>query len=214
MLISLLTTALAADLTFSPDRPCVGESTGTPGAGHVLFEVGAAAIADPAVVAVGAMGRIGLVGGFEVRLWAPTLGITESDVTVAGAGVGVKWASEIADGTAVSVVPEFFFGGGWAAAVGLNVSQQAGPATLWAHARPTLPDEGPVSLLVGGGVGVSVGTLSPYVNAGGGLETTPFVGGGTAIGLGNRAQIDVGVDVQLPGGPAVPLFLAGTSFGF
>jgi hypothetical protein len=213
-MIAWMAAAAAADLTFGPDRPGVGDSTTTAGAGHAMVELHTATEPDPVVLSARVAGRIGIVDDFELRIWSPALVLSDEVATAGGLGLGAKYATGLSDDVAFSVVPEMFFGDGWSAGVGLNLSVGIDAVTLWGHARPALADGEEVSLLAGGGIGFAAGALAPYLNAAGGVGTAGFFGGGTAIVLGSAAQVDVGVDVFVAERQAVPVLQAGASFGF
>ncbi|MCB9671289.1 MAG: hypothetical protein H6734_17535 [Alphaproteobacteria bacterium] len=218
MLFLLLSLAFGGELTFSPDRPAIGESTGTPGAGHAIIEIGTSTLFDPTQVYAAAIGRIGLVDDFEIRVLSPSLVSVPGQLSVGGVGIGAKYATGLTEATRFSVVPEVFVWQGWSAAASLNLTAAAGAWGFWVNARPALVGADgatDLNLLAGGGVGTTIGgSLAPYVNAGAGVGYSPFVGGGTAILVGSRFQVDVGVDVYVSGGSALPLLQAGTSFAF
>jgi len=214
-MILLVTAALASDdVRFSPDRPGVGESGQTINAGHILFEAGVGAIPDPFVGAAGLVGRIGVHDAVELRVWTPTLAVADGKLGVTDMGVGAKLGTPIGERVYLNVVPEVFFPGALTVGVGTNLAVSVDRFGFWVHMRPTVTSNLPVSMLFGGGVGTSIGVFSPYLNGGGGLNTTSFVGGGTAIALGKTAQLDAGVDLALGNGTVLPVIQAGASVAF
>lgn len=219
MLFLLASTAFADDLVFGPDRPGVGESTTIVGTGHAVIEAGAVALVDPTLLAGAAYGRFGVHEMIELRVYAPFLTYVPNQLRVAGFGGGAKIAMEVADGTQISFVPEAFYDQVLVTRVGFNVAQQAGALSLWGHVAPSVVVTGDVDdrfgLLVGGGLSGPVApTLSIYGHAGGGIDAVPFVGGGVAILVGSRFQIDLGTDATFQGGTVLPQLGGGLAVGF
>lgn len=212
-MLLLLATAFAGDLTFAPDRPGVGESTATPGAGHVLIEAGFASAFDPVVGGASIMGRVGVLDDFEVRVWAPGLSFSEDGAALGNAGIGFKVAHAFSKRTTFSVVPEFFAGDGYGLVVGLNLAVAFDAGSFWAHVGPSVA-EGAGDVLVGGGMGLSAGAVSPFIHVGAYAEGSAFVGGGAAITASDAIQVDLGVDVVVADDQLVPVAQAGVAFGF
>lgn len=224
MWIWILATALADDLNFSPDRPGLGDSTGVVGTGHGMIEGGVSTqlAGGAAFTSIGAMGRIGVHQLLEARVRVPSLDIASgigaaSGVGAGALGLGVKGAANLSEELAVSIVPELLIGlrqgTGAEFTLGGNVTYAAGNVTPWGH----LTLSSALSVLVGGGVGVNIGSGGVYGNAalnGGGGLVTGMVGGGGWLMVSDALQFDAGVDV-LPG-PGVTILnpLIGCSGGF
>ena len=105
MLLLLSTLAAAEGLNFSPDRPGVGDSTGTVGQGHAMLEAGVVlGPSAPSLSSGGIIGRYGLADGVELRVRAPDVGVADG-LFFGPLGLGAKFAG--ANGSwSVSAVPE------------------------------------------------------------------------------------------------------------
>ncbi len=213
-------------LNFSPDRPGVGDSTGTVGQGHVMVEAGLAFVPSPVSFGTGGiLGRVGIGSIFELRGRVPDVVYTDpqgsgaSAVGVGPVGVGAKIATAPGSGLGLSAVPEVTIvpgSGTVGASLGGNITGTAGPVGVWGHTTVGWNQDDGGGWLVGGGV--STATLDGwglYVNGGvNPLDTTGFAGGGGWLALGARGQLDAGVDVGLGGGTVTPVVLLGGSVGF
>lgn len=212
--------ALAGELNFSPDRPGIGDSAATVGAGQVMVESGLMLIPAPFAVGTSSwMARFGVDDGIELRLRAPDIGWS-GGLALGTIGLGVKVAGVTSDRWSVSLVPEVNIDpatGAVGGAVGGNVGLGIDIVGVWAHAGTgvgQLPDGAvDLSLLLGGGASVAVGGGGVYVNGGYDVGTLGAVGGGGWWGFGDRLQLDIGVDVPLAA-PAVPVIVVGMSAGF
>ena len=216
MLLWIAASALAGDLNFSPDRPGIGDSTGSVGQGHAMIEGGLTGFLGNGFSggSLGVMGRIGVIDPLEVRVRAPSLNLG-AGFGVGPVGVGAKYSADLSSDIAVSVVPELTLGLpnlGPGFSLGGNLTFAAGDVSPWLHATINLP----VSAVVGGGVGVAIGNGGAYGNAGltlGGGAVAPMVGAGGWLGLRDALQIDFGLDVVVsPILVLQPLF--GISGGF
>jgi hypothetical protein len=203
---------------FTPDRPGVGDSTGTPGKGHVMVEGGLALTPSPdpgAYGTSGIVGRFGVDDGLELRLRAPDLTLGDG-LSVGTVGIGAKVAAS-AGRWSVSAVPELAIdpntgdlGGG----VGANLAVGFGVVGFWGHGSVALLQNTDPSVLMGGGASVAVGPGGFFANGGATAAGPGFGGGGAWLGLGNRAQLDAGCDVWVAGGDVLPTIGLGASVGF
>jgi hypothetical protein len=218
MFLLWLGAAAAADLDFNPDRPGIGDSTTTVGAGHVLIEAGARLeLGDPTIVQSDAiMGRFGVDDGVEVRLRLPDVKIRDGAVTLGAIGLGAKFGGAVGDRWAVSFIPEIAFDAESEAPIGLvssQVSGDFGAVGAWLHIGATLADGGSTAV-VGGGVAVPVRDSGLYVHAAHTLGADPFVGLGGWLRVAEAAQLDGRIDLIATPGAVVPVVLAGGSVGF
>ena len=215
MIWMLVAGAMAGDLNPSFDRGGPGESTGTPGVGHLIAAGAVSMSLDPTTVATSTvMVRVGVLENVELRARLP-------DLTVAGGPgigsihVGAKVASDVGDRLSISVVPELLVDptdGGIGVYVGSNVAFDMDTVNLWANSGLTLADGG-VAVVAGGAMSVGVGPHAVYVNAMAGVGTPGFVGAGGWLGLAPNVQLDVGVDVYLLNDQVWPLFTVGLAMG-
>lgn len=219
MFFLIASSAFAGDLVFSTDRPGVGDARTTVGAGHAILEMGGTAFVDPTLAQAYAAARIGVHDAVEIRLLSPLLTYVPDTVDLSGFGVGAKFDFAIEDGPQISLVPEAYYQGALSTRIGVNISQKAGAAEVWGTLSPAVVITGDTndrfSMLAGIGVaGPVTQSVSLYANAGGGVNTVAFVGGGTAILVGSRFQVDLGCDVTFQSGGVYPQLGAGLAFGF
>ena len=217
MWIWMMASALAGDLNFSPDRPGVGDSTGVVGVGHGMVEGGFTGVIAPGISggSLGAMGRFGVLDPLEVRVRVPSLGFAGGGVGLGPVGVGAKFAADLTDSVAVSVVPEVMVPlnpVGVGASLSGNLSYAAGNVSPWLHVGV----DSSIAAIVGGGVGAGLGSGGVYGNAAvtvGNGAVFPMVGAGGWLGISDAFQIDVGLDAIVS--PIVILQpLVGVSGGF
>jgi len=222
MLLSVLlslSTATAGDLNFSPDRPGVGESTGTVGTGRVMVEGGvAASTADPAAVGTSSItGRIGLDDPLELRVRVPDLVLVDGELYSGSVGLGAKVAGEVSDRWSLSLVPEVWVatdGGDVGGTINGNLAFAVDDALgLWLHSTHTVTEFGTFGFF-GGGVGYALDAVGIYVNGGHGYNGDPMVGAGAWLPVNDALQFDAGCDITIASGDAFPVFLLGASGGF
>ncbi|MCB9679632.1 MAG: hypothetical protein H6737_31285 [Alphaproteobacteria bacterium] len=202
---------------FTPDRPGVGESTGTPGPGHVMIEGGVALVPSPfALGTSGITGRIGVDEGLEVRVRAPDV-VFADGVAVGTIGLGAKVAASAGERWSASVVPEVSLdprtgaiGGGVSANVALSLEGLG----FWGNGAVSLLQETVPAALLGGGASYSFGGFGFYGNGGATAAGPWFAGGGGWFGVTRTFQIDGGCDVWIAGGDATPTVLLGASVLF
>ncbi len=214
------TGAWAGELTFAPDRPGVGDSTMTPGAGRLMIEAGLAGQITQGAASVGTGGlyaRYGVGEALEARLRLPDLGVSGGDLTVGPVGVGAKVGGAVSERWSVSLVPEVFLDldGGSGKVVGgqlsANVALALGAFGVWAHGF-AVGLEGPVEAFAGGGASVLVGEVGLFVNAGHTFGGSPLVGGGAWWQLSEGLQLDAAVDVLTADAPVI-VPMAGMAIG-
>ncbi|MEZ4320909.1 MAG: zinc ribbon domain-containing protein [Myxococcota bacterium] len=202
---------------FSPDRPGVGDSTGTPGKGHVMIEGGVALVPSPLAFGTsGIVGRIGVDDGLELRLRAPDVTVAD-DVGLGTVGLGAKVAASVGPRWSVSAVPELVYdpsSGALGGGVGANVALGLGRVGFWGHGSVSVLQDADPSVLFGGGASVAFDGGGLYVNGGSDVAGSGFVGGGGWWSLSKSAQLDAGCDAWMAGGEVTPVFLLGTSLGF
>jgi hypothetical protein len=213
----LLASAWAGDLNFSPDRPGVGNSTGTVGAGAVMVEGGVAAtVAQPSAVGTSSIiGRFGVDDGVELRVRAPDIVLYDGEVGTGFVGLGAKIGGNVSERWSVSVVPEIAVdtnGGGFFGLINGQAAVALGDVGMWVTSESVVGDFGS-GTTAGGGVSVAISGGGVYANAGGTFGGDPFVGGGGWWALQEAVQLDIGCDVWV-GDDVVPVFLLGASFGF
>ena len=218
LLIALAAPASAEDARLTPDRPGIGDSTGTPGAGNVVVEGAVAATSVSGTAAVGTSGvtgRLGILDAFELRVGVPDVGVT-GGLSFGAIGLGGKAAAQVTDAVSVSAVPTVQFalnGGGVTAALSTNAAYAFDPASVWLNVTGSVGGGG--SLFVGGGAGTTVGPGGVYVNAGlpvsGGSVT---FGGGGWYGVNARLQLDGGLDLMRVAGLTVWMPAVGASAAF
>jgi len=209
--------ASAGELNFSPDRPGVGNSTGTVGRGRVMIEGGvAAAVAQPSAISTNSIiGRIGVDDPVEIRVRAPDITVYDGDVSTGFVGLGSKVGGNLSEYWSASVVPEIAIdtnGGGFFGLINAQIGLTLDSVGLWTTAESMVGDFGS-GTTAGGGVSVAIAGGGVYANGGGTFGGDPFVGGGGWWALQDAVQLDIGCDVYL-GNDVVPVFLLGASFGF
>lgn len=204
--IVLVAQAVAAEPNLAPDRPGIGDSTETPGAGHVLIEGGLVANFADSGTTYGTSGvtlRVGLGDVVEARLNVPDLVLPAGEI--GPIGLGMKIGGELTDTWSMSLVPTLlvaadaaWYGGQLNANVQLDLDRVA----MWGHVSTTAIDgRGIVALgtgtLVGAGVQVPIATGGAFVHVG--REVSDF--GRTMVGAGgfwcpsDTVQLDVEFDV-------------------
>lgn len=215
MWIMFFANALAGDLAFTPDRPGVGDSTATVGAGHVMVEGGLVVTpTDPSFGTSGLVGRIGFDDGAEIRVRAPDLGWAEG-VTVGPVGLGAKIAGATGERWSASVIPEVL--------LDLETRQVSGSVSgnlafsyqrlgVWGHGNTSVSSDG-VGLFVGGGASVAFSPVGVYANGGYDFGGGPMAGAGGWVGVTKAFQIDFGCDVFDLGETNTPVVLLGMSVG-
>ncbi len=221
----LASTALATGLT--PDRPGVGESTGTVGEDGIVFEGGLqAGFLDAGgfgsysqLGTSGITGRLGLGHQAELRVEVPDLVATlggSGRLGVGALGVGGKFAQALSPELAVSAVPTVRLSldtGEPLVSVSINATYDTGPAAPWINFSPAYAG-GDLSAFLGGGVSIPVESGGGYLNAG------VYDGGGWMVGAGgwlrlnHELQADFGLDVQVISGLTIWLPTAGASAAF
>jgi hypothetical protein len=218
MLLLLIATALAGDLDFNPDRPGIGDSTTTVGAGRVMIEAGAMLTFDaPLTVQSDAiMGRFGVDDGVELRLRVPDLRVAGGVVGLGPLGFGAKFGGNVNRRWAVSVIPEVAFDPEPQAPIGLLSSQVSGTFdhfSLWMHFGAKVAGAGSATTF-GGGIALPVRASGVYVHAGHTFSADPFVGTGGWGRLTDTAQLDARLDLYATPGGVIPVVLAGGSLAF
>ena len=196
--------AVAGELRFTPDRPGVGDHTGTSGAGHAMIEGGVGVTSRPGSAGLAVVGRLGLLDAVEARLRLPAITVADT-VTAGSVGIGAKVGGALATALSASVVPEVSLdpgSGQLGASVGANLALDLGVVGPWAHGSASWAGE-QVAVLAGGGLGVPLGRGGAYVNAAYASADASFVGGGGWWGITDRLQIDAGVDVGVSGSAVV-----------
>lgn len=218
LILALSHVALAGSVNFSPDRPGVGDSTGTPGLGHAMVEIGVAATVNGEGTAVGTsgiVGRIGLDRGLELRVRAPDLALVDGALGFGTVGLGAKIGGAVSDRWSVSLVPEVSIDpatGVLGGSLNSNVAFGLGPLGLWAHASAS-GDGDAIALFTGGGASVALGRGGVFVNGGHTVSGPTFGGLGGWWMLKDALQVDLGVDA-VPGDTWTWLPTAGVSVGF
>jgi len=217
MWMAWLALAGAGELNFSPDRPGVGNSTGTVGAGAVMVEAGLqATVTQPAEVGTSSIiGRFGVDDPVEVRVRAPDITVYDGEVGTGFVGLGAKVGGNLSEHWSASLVPEIAVdtnGGGFFGLVNGQIGLTLDSVGMWVTSESVVGDFGS-DTSAGGGLSVGISGGGIYVNGGGSFGGDPFVGGGGWWALRDAVQLDLGCDVYL-GGDVVPVFLLGASFGF
>jgi hypothetical protein len=221
--IALLTCAHAQDeLSFTPDRPGVGDSTGTTGRGHVMIEGGLAGQLGqgPAVFGTsGLTGRFGVARGVELRLRLPDLVLAET-LGVGTMGVGAKVGGDVSERWSVSFLSELSVDPNdgtdviqMGASMGGNVALALGDFGLWA-ASSAAGEDGPVVVVAGGGVSWGVEQGGVFLHGGHTFGDAPFVGLGGWWMLGEALQLDLGCDLGLASEGVLVLPQGGVVVGF
>ena len=210
--------AFGGDLDFTPDRPGFGDSTGTPGAGHAMIEIGFAGALSSESTTLGTGGlvaRIGVDDGVELRLRLPDPFVTEGGTGFGPAAVGAKVGGALNDRWSSSVVAELTADPDDGAVGGVlsgNIALALDAVGIWFVGSAAGSDV--LDGFAGGGVGVGSDGGGAYVNAGYAFGTGPLVGiGGYAL-PDSAFQIDGGIDVGFGGGLLTWQPSIGVSFGF
>ncbi|MFT6147102.1 MAG: hypothetical protein ACJAV2_004999, partial [Myxococcota bacterium] len=202
MLVLLLSLASAGDLDFSPDRGAIGDSTTTPGIGHVILEAGVSAVFDDTVDVgtAGLVGRFGVDDGVELRLRLPDIRFADG-VSNGSFGFGAKFAATAAERWGVSMVPELRVdpsNGDLGVNLSANLSFGLERFSAWAQSEVLFAGE-VERLFVGLGASLSFGSAAAYVNVGKDVPGGEMVGGGGTFLLSDSTQVDVGVDLYNQG---------------
>lgn len=218
-------TALATNLT--PDRPGVGESTGTAGDGGIVVEGGLqAGVIDAGgfgtysqIGTSSVTGRLGFGDQAELRVEVPDLVATlggSGSLGVGALGVGGKFAQELSAELAVSAVPTARLSldtGDPLLSVSLNATYDTGSVAPWINLTPAYTGGG-LSAFFGGGVSLPADPGGGYLNAGFYDSGGWMVGAGGWLGLDDGLQADFGLDVQVISGLTIWLTTAGASAAF
>lgn len=216
-LLLALVSAHGAELSFSPDRPGVGDSTGTPGVGHAMIEGGVAVGTAGSVAAQtsGIVGRLGVDEGLELRLRVPDVVFTDP-VGTGSVGLGFKVGGSVGSRWSASVVPEVFAetaDGSLGGSVGANLAVAEGPLGAWGHASVVGTGAG-TGALAGGGISVAAGPGGFIVHSGFSFGGSAFAGPGAWWAVSERVQVDAGVDFNFVGAEVQAVVLLGSSVGF
>jgi len=212
--------AHAADAQLHPDRPAVGESPGTPGAGYFNLEAGLATTLGEGQVVPQTQAvtlRFGVDDHMELRATVPDLILVDGTVELGPLGLGFKIASGVGERFTVSAVPTFLVdlddgGAGWQ--LSANGGFQEGRVAVWLNATTTVLD-GDVSVFGGGGASLNIDSGGIYVNAGRYVTArTSLLGGGGWWRLDEGVQIDAGMDLLFVGPDLYAVPMLGASFAF
>lgn len=197
----------AEALAFTPDRPGVGDSTGTPGRGHVMVEGGLSAAPGPVRLGLGGVvGRFGIDEALEVRLRLPSVPLV-GEGALGSLGLGGKLAWALSERWSVSVVPEVFLepqGAALGGSMSANAALDLGAVGAWAHGGITQGGTQDL-LLAGGGLSVPLGRSGLYANAAYASSGGSFVGAGGWWAPTGGLQLDLGCDVAQDGSAVVSL---------
>ena len=211
----LFANALAGELAFTPDRPGVGDSTGTVGGGHFMLEGGLALVPTaPSFGTSGVVGRLGLDDGLELRLRVPDV-VYEDGVTVGPVGLGGKVAGAAGERWSASVVPEVLFDVSTrqvAASVSSNLAFSYQKLGIWGNATASADADG-VGLFMGGGASVAFAPVGIYANGGYEIGAGPMAGAGGWVAITKAFQVDFGCDVYDLGKTNTPVLGLGLSVG-
>lgn len=217
MILLLSTLAAAEGLNFSPDRPGVGDSTATVGAGHLMVETGI--LVDPGAPSLssgGIVGRYGLAQGLELRLRAPDVGVADG-LFLGPVGLGAKIAGDEGNWS-VSAVPELTFHPQTqelAFSLGTNLAWSMGAFGVWGHSTASAAQDGTLGFFAGGGASLGFGPGGAYVNGGQGFGGGgPMVGAGGWLGVNEHLQLDAGVDLTGLSETVQASILVGVSAGW
>lgn len=221
LLLALPGTALAGELQFTPDRPGIGDSTGTVGTGHVMIEGGLNGTLVGGSFGLGTggvIGRVGVADPVEIRVRVPDLALAPSAGVGGGIGVGAKFAATLAEGFGLSIVPELSLstpGADPGVSVGANFSFGGDPVGGWIHTTVAYANQN-VDSILGGGISAPVGKGGLYANAAiSPAATSAFmVGGGGWVGFTPAFQMDAGVDVTVFANVVTVVPMIGASGGF
>lgn len=216
MLLLLTLFAHAGELNMAPDRGGLGESTGTPGAGHAILAAGARVGFEPLSLATNTFtARVGIAPNWEARATLPDLTISEGESTLGPARLGAKLAGNVTGDWKISIVPELLFepsGRGFGGYTAANLSWSTGLLQLWGHGSFTT-FEGAVTARSGAGLGLGENGHTAYVHAMAGFAEASMVGGGGWIRIDDNVQVDLSCDVFLVDGDAYPTLLGGIAVG-
>lgn len=204
MIIVLVAEALAAEPNLAPDRPGIGDSTETPGAGFVLVEGGLAASFADRETSFGTSSltlRVGLSNAFEARLNVPDL--TFPGPESGPLGVGFKVGGTLTDRWSLSLVPTLLVpldGGHVAGQLNANLGFDLEKVAIWGHVSTTaVTDPGflepPLSAIAGGGVQVPVGAGGVFVHGAREIAVTTMLGAGGWWCPTPNVQLDVEFDI-------------------
>ncbi|MEO0602967.1 MAG: hypothetical protein AAF211_16115 [Myxococcota bacterium] len=213
-----LSGALGGELQFAPDRPGVGDSTITTGAGHATIELGLAAAlsSDGTTVSTGGLlGRIGLDDGLELRLRLPDPFLADGDPGVGSAGLGAKVGGAIGDRWSSSVVAEVNVDpndGTVGGALGANVAASFDAIGLWFAGAAGGAEA--VEVFAGGGLGWGIDEGGLFVNGGHTFGGPSLLGVGGYVLPSPTVQLDASVDFAFAGdAPFTVLPGVGVAFG-
>ncbi len=217
MIVLLMSLASAGDLDFTTDRGAIGDSTTTPGEGHVILEAGFSAVFDDTVDVgtAGLVGRFGVDDGLELRLRLPDIRFADG-VSSGDFGFGAKFAATAAERWGVSMAPELRVNpstGDVGVDLSANLSFTLGQFSSWAQSDVFFAGE-VERLFVGLAVAVSFGQASAYLNVGKDVPGAEMVGGGGVFVLSDTVQIDVGVDLYNQPEGWLPVVVGGLAVGF
>ncbi len=217
MIVLLMSLASAGDLDFASDRGAIGDSTSTPGVGHVMLEVGVSAAFDDTVDVgtAGLVGRFGVDDGLELRLRLPDVRFADG-VSNGSFGFGAKFAATAAERWGVSMVPELRVdpsNGDVGVNLSANLSFSLERFSSWAQSEVFFGGE-VERLFVGLGASVSFGSASAYMNIGKDVPGGEMVGGGGIFMLSESMQVDVGVDLYNQADGWLPVAVGGLAVGF
>ncbi len=217
MLIFLLCSVASA---FAPDRPGVGESTGSVPKHEAMIETGVyagGALGDTPVLGLPALtGRVGLGKSWELRLHAPAAALAlPGPISASGLAVGTKFSGNADGAVTWSVVPTLRFApigsgdvlGGTGGDVSVNVAHNREDFAVWANAVGGGNADG-LAASGGGGASYAPDDVGLFIN--GGWSGRGYAGGGGWWVFGPDAQVDLGVDVA-PGDNPVVIVSAGVS---
>lgn len=205
--------AAAGELNFSPDRPGIGDSTSTVGAGHAMFEGGLVGAFGGGASGFGTTGpivRLGLTDRVEARVRVPDLQFSQGETAIGSLGIGAKVGGSLGERWSLSVVPELFVtppadapGG----SLGLNAAWGLNALSAWGHGTVAAQAGAPVASVLGGGASVGGSQGGVLAHSGvsvAGSEVAPMVGIGGWLAPTGAFQLDAGVDVY-PAGAATQL---------
>lgn len=200
--------ALAGDPNLAPDRPGIGDSTETPGAGHVLVEGGLAAAFADGGTSFGTSSltlRVGLGDVVEARLNVPDLGFPGPELGMLG--LGVKVGGKLDDRWSLSVVPTLLVplqdDARVAGQVNTNLAFDLEKVAFWGHVSatattvdlPIVDDLSVSTILAGGGAQVPIGPGGVFVHGWREVGVQTTVGAGGWWCPSDTVQIDVEFDI-------------------
>lgn len=217
MIALLMSLAFAGDLDFVTDRGAIGDSTTTPGTGHLILEAGLSAVFDDTVDVgtAGLVGRFGVDDGVELRLRLPDIRFADG-VYTGSFGFGAKFAATAAERWGISMVPEFRVdpsNGDAGVNLSANLSLSLGQFAAWAQSETFFAGE-VERLFVGLAASYSFGSAAAYVNVGTDIPGAELVGGGGTFMLSEYTQLDIGVDLYNQEDGWLPVVVGGVAVGF